>query len=127
MGVNGEIPPPVGGLHRIFRAARFSWAGLNYTFKNEAAFRQEILLCLVLIPAIILLPFTLLAKLYLVGCLALVLICELANTALEVVIDHVSPEYSEAAKHGKNIGSALVLVSLVNFFLVFVFLLVFLP
>nr|MDA3785444.1 diacylglycerol kinase [Deltaproteobacteria bacterium] len=77
-------------------------------------FRQEILLSLLLAPLIILLPLALLAKLYLLGCLALVLICELANTALEVIINHVSPTYSEAAKNGKDIGSALVLVSLTN-------------
>lgn len=109
-----QIPGRVTGLKRIIRAAGYSWAGLGYTFKNEAAFRQEIVLCLVLAPVIILSPLTLLAKLYLWGCLALVLICELANTALEVIINHVSPEYSEAAKNGKDIGSALVFVALVN-------------
>lgn len=109
-----QIPPPAGGLKRIIRAAGYSWAGLCYTFKNEAAFRQELLLGLLLAPLIILLPFSQEAKLYLMGCLALVLICELANTALEVIINHVSPHYSEAARHGKDIGSALVLVALVN-------------
>ncbi len=101
------------------RAAGYSWAGLRYTFKSEAAFRQESFLCLVLAPLIILLPLTLLAKLYLAGCLALVLICELANTGLEVIINEISPEYSEAAKNGKDIGSGLVFVSLVNLALAF--------
>ncbi len=119
----GQIPPPARGLSRIIRAAGYSWAGLCYTFKNEAAFRQELVLCLILVPAIILLPLALLAKLYLCGCLALVLICELANTALEVIINHVSPDYSTAAKHGKDIGSALVFVALVNLGLSLLFLL----
>ncbi|MEN8256991.1 MAG: diacylglycerol kinase [Thermodesulfobacteriota bacterium] len=110
----GQIPPPARGLQRIIRAAGYSWAGLCFTFKNEAAFRQEILLSLVLAPLIIFLPLPLLAKLYLTGCLALVLICELANTGLEVIINHVSPHYSEAARDGKDIGSALVFVSLAN-------------
>jgi diacylglycerol kinase (ATP) len=115
MESNEQIPARATGLTRVIRAASYSWAGLRYTFKSEAAFRQEIFLCLVLAPLIILLPLPLLAKLYLGGCLALVLICELANTGLEVIINHVSPRYSEAAKHGKDIGSALVFVSLANF------------
>ncbi len=109
-----QIPARATGLRRIMRAAGYSWAGLRFTFISEAAFRQELFLCLVLAPAIVLLPLTVLAKLYLGGCLVLVLICELANTGLEVIINHVSPEYSEAAKRGKDIGSALVFVSLVN-------------
>ncbi|MBU0681929.1 MAG: diacylglycerol kinase [Proteobacteria bacterium] len=114
MEINEQIPARATGLTRVIRAAGYSWAGLRYTFKSEAAFRQEIFLCLVLAPLIILLPLPLLAKLYLGGCLALILICELANTGLEVIINHVSPQYSEAAKHGKDIGSALVFVALVN-------------
>jgi diacylglycerol kinase (ATP) len=109
-----HIPGRATGLRRIIRAAGYSWAGLRHAFRHEAAFRQEILLGLVLTPLIILLPLTTLARLYLLGCLALVLICELVNTALEVIINHISPDYSEAARHGKDIGSALVLVALVN-------------
>ncbi len=109
-----QIPARVTGLKRIRRAAGYSFAGLRYTFQGEAAFRQELLLCLLLTPLIVLLPLALLAKIYLLGCLALVLICELANTALEVIINHLSPDYSEAAKNGKDIGSALVFVALVN-------------
>lgn len=110
----GQIPARVTGLKRIRRAAGYSFAGLRYTFKNEVAFRQELLLGLLLAPLILLMPLALLAKLYLLGCLALVLICELTNTALEVIINHLSPDYSEAAKNGKDIGSALVFVALVN-------------
>lgn len=109
-----KIPARATGLRRIIRAAGYSWAGLRHTFRHEAAFRQEIVLCLLLTPLIILLPLTTLTRLYLMGCLALVLICELTNTALEVIINHISPHYSEAARHGKDIGSALVLVALVN-------------
>ena len=119
-----QIPARAIGLKRIIRAAGYSWAGVRYTFKEEAAFRQELLLCLVMAPLIILLSFTTLAQLYLLGCLALVLICELANTGLEVIINYVSPEYSEAAKNGKDIGSALVFVSLINLAISFLALIV---
>ncbi len=119
----GQIPTRARGLERIIRAAGYSWAGLRHTFKNEAAFRQEILLCLILTPLILLMPLSLLAKLYLVGCLALVLICELVNTGLEVIINHISPQYSEAAKNAKDIGSALVLVALANLTIAFLALL----
>ncbi|MDR9501053.1 MAG: diacylglycerol kinase [Desulfurivibrionaceae bacterium] len=116
----GQIPVRVTGLKRIRRAAGYSFAGLRYTCRHEAAFRQELLLCLLLAPLIILVPLALLAKLYLLGCLLLVLICELVNTALEVILNHLSPGYSEAAKNGKDIGSALVLVSLANLVIAFV-------
>lgn len=124
MADQGQIPLEARGLRRIVRAAGYSWAGLRYTYKNEAAFRQECALGLILVPMIILLPLSLLAKLYLAGCLALVLICELANTGFEVIINEISPEYSEAAKNGKDIGSALVFVSLINLAISFMVLVV---
>lgn len=38
------------GFKRIIKAAGFSWQGITSSFKNEAAFRQEVLLAAVLIP-----------------------------------------------------------------------------
>ncbi len=100
------------GFARIFAAFYYSADGLAGAFKNEAAFRQELLLYIVLLPIIYFLPVTFLFKCLLFSINTLVLIVELLNSAVESVVDLVSPDYNILAKQAKDMGSAAVLLSL---------------
>ena len=100
------------GLRRIVNATFFSWAGLRTAWRNEAAFRQECLLAIVLIPAAFWLGGTAVERALLIGTCVLVLIVELLNTAIEVVVDRVGTDHHELSGRAKDLGSAAVLVSL---------------
>lgn len=116
-----QTPPPVEspfkgktGLVRIWNAFRYSLAGLRAAFKHEDAFRQECLLAAILIPAAFFVPATFLGKAILIGSTLLVLIVELINSAIEATVDRVSLEHHRLAKRAKDIGSAAVLLTLLN-------------
>lgn len=100
------------GLNRIVHATLFSISGLNAAWRNEAAFRQEVLLCVVLIPASIWVGETAVERSLLIGSCLLILIVELINSAVEAVVDRVSVERHELSGRAKDLGSAAVLVSL---------------
>ncbi|AVZ80122.1 diacylglycerol kinase [Zoogloeaceae bacteirum Par-f-2] len=102
------------GLVRIWNAFRYSLAGLRAAFKHEDAFRQECLLAAILIPAAFFVPATFLGKAILIGSTLLVLIVELINSAIEATVDRVSLEHHRLAKRAKDIGSAAVLLTLLN-------------
>lgn len=101
------------GLVRIWRAFWYSLEGFGAALKHEHAFRQELLLCLVLLPVALLLPFDLIERVLLIAVLFLVLIVELLNSAIEAVVDRVSLEDHALSKRAKDIGSAAVFLSLV--------------
>ncbi|MFN0099132.1 MAG: diacylglycerol kinase [Gemmatimonadaceae bacterium] len=102
----------VGGLRRIANALRYSARGIRYAFTNEAAFRQELLAMLVLVPTAIVLPVSGLERLLLVLLMLLVLVVELLNTAVEATVDRVSMELHPLAGQAKDLGSAAVGISL---------------
>lgn len=101
------------GLIRIIRAAGFSWAGLRAAFRHEAAFRQEMLLTLVLVPLALYLGETGVERALLAASWLIVPIVELLNSAVEAVVDRIGDEHHELAGRAKDIGSAAVLVSLI--------------
>ena len=101
-----------GGLARLLAATRYSLDGLRAAWSLEAAFRQELALCAVLVPIALWLPVSRLESLALVGALALLLIVELLNSALEAVVDRVGVERHPLSKRAKDIGSAAVMVAL---------------
>ena len=100
------------GLSRIFSAFFYSLDGLISGFRYEEAFRQEAILFLLLLPGIYFIPVPLPFKLALLAANGLVLIVELLNSAVEAVVDLVSPDYHVLAKRAKDMGSAAVLLSL---------------
>ena len=102
------------GLKRIINAAGYSWAGLKAAFTHEAAFRQELVLCLILIPAGLWLTQSGIERALLIGSLLLVLIVELLNSAIEAVVDRFGGEQHELSGRAKDIGSAAVFVALLN-------------
>lgn len=106
--------PGATGLKRIINAAGYSWSGLKSTFKHEAAFRQELLLCCILSPIAIYLATSAVELSLLLGSLFLVLIVELLNSAIEAVVDRFGGEHHELSGRAKDIGSAAVLLALLN-------------
>ncbi len=86
--------------------------GLRAAWSGEAAFRQECLLVLIVIPVIVLLDLTAIERCLLVLVTALVLIVELLNSAIESVVDRIGLEHHVLSGQAKDMGSAAVLVSL---------------
>jgi diacylglycerol kinase (ATP) len=101
-----------GGLRRIWNAALYSLAGFRATWKNEAAFRQEILLSLILIPAAFWYGGTAVERILLIGSCLVVLIVELLNSAIEATIDRIGEDHHKLSGRAKDMGSAAVLISL---------------
>ena len=102
------------GVARIWNAFLYSMEGISAAFRHETAFRQEVLLAVILIPTALLLPVNGTGKALMLGSVLLVLIVELINSAIEAVVDRISPEHHPLAKRAKDFGSAAVLLSLIN-------------
>ena len=102
---------PTFGFKRIFNAAIFSWLGIKATWKTEAAFREEIILGLILFPAAFWLGETLTQTALLIFPLFIVLIVELLNTGIEHAIDRVGFERHKLSGLAKDAGSAAVFLS----------------
>lgn len=100
------------GVPRLVAALGHSLRGLRVTWRSEAAFRQETLLALVLVPAIWLLVPAPLWRALLLVTLGLVFVVELLNTAVEAAIDRIGPERHPLSGKAKDAGSAAVTVSL---------------
>ncbi len=107
------------GLRRVWNAFHYSLAGLSAAYRHEDAFRQEVWLALVLIPASLFIPASAVGHALMIASILLVLIVELINSAIEAAIDRISLENHRLSKRAKDIGSAAVLVALVNVVAVF--------
>lgn len=103
--------PKPRGVDRILRAARASWLGLVGAFREEAAFRQELALSVVVIPLGLWLGHTGVERALLVSPMLLVLVVELLNSAIEATVDRIGLERHVLAGLAKDIGSAAVLMS----------------
>ena len=110
------------GVTRLLNAFGYSCAGLREAYRNEDAFRQEITLAVILIPLAFWLENSMLGRAMMIACVMLVIIVELVNSAIEATVDRISLDDHNLAKRAKDIGSAAVLLSLLN--LVIVWLLV---
>lgn len=104
----------ITGLKHLWVALRYSIAGLFTAFRGETAFRHEILLTCVLVPTALLLPLPLVSKALMLASVLLLLIIELLNSAIEAVVDLTTPDKHPLAKHAKDMGSAAVLLCLIN-------------
>ena len=100
------------GLRRIVNATFFSFAGLRAAWREEAAFRQEVLLCIVLVPTGVWLGQTAVERALLIGSCLLVLVVELLNSGIEAVVDRIGTEHHRLSGQAKDLGSAAVLMSL---------------
>jgi diacylglycerol kinase (ATP) len=102
------------GLRRLINAAGYSWSGLAEAVRNEDAFRMELVVAVIAVPVGLSVGPTGIAKALLVGSVLLVLIVELLNSAVEATVDRISLDDHRLAKRAKDIGSAAVMVSLIN-------------
>ncbi len=102
------------GITRIIKAAGYSWKGLVSTFRNEAAFRQELALAVLLVPLAIWLAESFMQLALMMFSLMLVLIIEIVNSAIEAVVDRFGGELHELSGRAKDMGSAAVLLALLN-------------
>ena len=104
---------PRRGIRRWPRALRYSVAGLRACWRKEAAFRQEAMFAVFMIPGSFWLGTNAVERLLLLSSVLLVLIVELINSAIEAVVDRVSTDPHSLSGFAKDLGSAAVLLSLV--------------
>jgi diacylglycerol kinase (ATP) len=124
--VNAESPfKGQTGLRRIWNAFNYSLSGLRAAFRHEDAFRQECWLAAVLIPIAVALPLAGVGKALMIASVLLVLLVELINSAIEAAIDRISLDRHHLSKRAKDIGSAAVLIALINVFSTWVLVLLF--
>lgn len=108
------------GVARIIKAASYSIDGFKAAYVHEAAFRQVFWLNLILLIALVFLPFALSPKMILVFASFLSLIVELINTGIEASIDHTSTAQHPLAKIAKDVGSAAQFLALLLLFVLWV-------
>ncbi len=102
------------GLTHAWRATGIALQGLRAALVHEDAFRQEVLVAAIAIPAALFSSVSTIGKALLVSSIFLVLLVELLNSALEAAVDHTSLAHHPLAKRAKDIASAAVLMSIVN-------------
>ncbi len=117
--------PAKTGITRIVNAAGYSWQGIRYAYKNEAAFRQEIWLAAVLVPLAYLLAGSAMQAVALIATVLLVLMAELINSAIEAVVDRIGDEPHPLSGAAKDMGSAVVLLAIALLVMVWFSVLVF--
>ena len=99
---------------RLWNALFYSLDGLSAALRHEDAFRLEILLTLILVPIALHTPASGVGKALMIASILLVLIVELLNSAIEAVVDRISLEDHVLAKRAKDMGSAAVMIALIN-------------
>nr|WP_203342051.1 diacylglycerol kinase [Vibrio metschnikovii] len=106
------VKPGKTGLSRLIDATGYSIKGLKAAWLYEAAFRQELLACVVLIMSTFFMSVSNIERILLISSLLLVLTVELINSAIEAVVDRIGDEWHELSGRAKDIGSAAVFISL---------------
>jgi diacylglycerol kinase (ATP) len=102
------------GLRRLLNATGYSLSGLRSAWRHEDAFRQEVALAALAVPLALFIGPTGTGKALMVFSVLLVMVVELLNSAIEAAVDRISLENHRLAKRAKDIGSAAVMVSLLN-------------
>ena len=106
------MKPGKTGIARILDATKYSWLGFCAAFKHESAFRQELALAAIGIPLAAWLAQDATQFLFLSVPLLLLLLAELANSAIEAVVDRIGSEHHELSGRAKDMGSATVFMAL---------------
>ncbi|HEY3488139.1 MAG TPA: diacylglycerol kinase [Gammaproteobacteria bacterium] len=108
------MKPGKTGITRIINAAGYSLQGLCFAWRNETAFRQEVLLAVILIPCAFWIGDNAVQISLLIGSCLAVLMAELLNSAIEAAVDRISSEHHPLAGRAKDLGSAAVLIGLIQ-------------
>lgn len=117
---NNVLKPNGSGIGRIIKAGRCSMQGFKAVYKYEAAFRQELLLAVVMFPVSFFVATDLIQLALLNGAMLMVLLVEIINSALEAVVDRIGLEWHELSGRAKDLGSSAVLLSLVLYGLIWI-------
>ena len=107
------MKPGNKGLYRVCKAGIYSMQGIKAAWKHEAAFRQEVILMLLLTPAAFIVGAGLTQQLLLLVLAWLVVIVEILNSAVEAVVDRFGGEMHDLSGRAKDMGSAAVFITLV--------------
>jgi diacylglycerol kinase (ATP) len=102
------------GFKRLMNAFSYSIAGTLAAFKHEDAFRQEVVLAVVLTPVALYFGETAIHQALMISSLLFIIIVELLNSSIEATVDRISVKHHKLAKRAKDIGSAAVFFSLIN-------------
>jgi diacylglycerol kinase (ATP) len=113
------------GLNRILKATVYSWQGLKASYRNEEAFRQELMLAVILIPLGLYLGEGAVEKVLLITSVLLLLLVEVLNSAIEAVVDRFGGEQHELSGRAKDMGSAAVFIAIAIVVLTWVVILLF--
>ena len=111
---------PIGSHHRFelmsdwLKSFRFALTGLRQTVRTQRNFRIQLVLGTIAIGMGVGFSLTLLEWAILVLTIVIVLSGELFNTALEALVDLVSPEFRPLAKTAKDCAAGAVLVSAIG-------------
>lgn len=114
------MKPGKTGLRRLLDATGYSLKGIRACWQNEAAFRQEVVLILVLLPLSFVVANSIEQWLLLVVPLLVLLVVELLNSAIENVVDRIGHELHALSGQAKDMGSAAVLICLILIFVAWV-------
>lgn len=106
--------PGETGLRRILSACGYSLQGVTSCWRNEAAFRQEVLAGVVLVPLSFVLGESGIEIALLLGSCLLVLIVEILNSGIEAVVDRIGQEHHDLSGRAKDLGSAAVMLSILT-------------
>ena len=98
----------------VGNAFRYSVAGTLAAFKHEDAFRQEVVLAIILTPVALYYGETPIEQALMISSLLFIIVVELLNSAVEATVDRISVKRHKLAKRAKDIGSAAVFFSLIN-------------
>ena len=101
------------GITRIINAAGYSWLGFKAAFRYESAFRQELVLLLVLTPVALYYGPGYADKAILIASLVFILLVEILNSALEAVVDRHGDDIHELSGRAKDMGSAAVFLAFI--------------
>ena len=112
------------GLRRLMNAFGYSIAGTLAAFKHEDAFRQEVVLAVVLTPVALYFGETAIHQALMISSLLFIIVVELLNSSIEATVDRISVKHHKLAKRAKDIGSAAVFFSLINAAIIWFLLLV---
>lgn len=99
---------------RLIGAPLYAWRGLRACFRSEEAFRLQLMAAAVMVPLALLLDISPVEQVLLILPIALVLIVELLNTAIETVVNRVGSEFHELSGKAKDVASSAVLISLLT-------------
>lgn len=104
----------IKAMLKIQEATGYSLCGLKAAFKNEFAFRLELMAVAIALPLAFVLGNTAIERALLIGSLFIILIAELLNSAIETTLNRIDHAWNPLTKQAKDMGSAAILIAIIN-------------